>query len=128
MIDVPAVLRSYLVAQAPLATLTGTRIWSERSAPIAGYKPADGGAIAFLIRGGAVLYRGGVGRASVQFKCYGVDELTANAVYRALYDVLNNSQGPGIKNAFIDILGQSLTEPETGWPFVLTYYTVWTGV
>lgn len=128
MIDAPAVIRSYLVTQTALTTLTGQRIWPERSRPIAGYKPADGGAIAFKIRGGQLLYSGQAASPSVQFKCYAADELGANAVYRALFDALNNKHGSGIKSAYAETLGQTLTEPETEWPFVLAFYTVWLGL
>lgn len=128
MIDAPAVIRTYLLTQMALTTLTSTRVWSERSTPVAGYKPADGGAVAFKIRGGTTIYSGQAASPSVQFKCYGADELTANAVYRGLFDALNNKQGSGVKAAYIDVLGQSLTEPDTGWPFVLTFYTVWLGI
>ena len=41
--------------------------------PPVGYKPTDGGAIVFKIRGGIPLYAGGFVGASVQMKCYGID-------------------------------------------------------
>lgn len=128
MIDAPAVISAYLLSKTVLTTVTGTRIWPERSTPFPNYNPTVGGAIAFKIRGGTVIYSGQAASPSVQFKCYGVDELAANTVYRALYDVLNNKHGGGIKAASLDVLGQSLGEPDTGWPFVLCFYTVWLGI
>lgn len=126
MIDIPDAIRDYLVSQSALTTLTSTRIWAERSIPPAGYNPAQGGAIAFRNRGGTIIYGGGMAGPSVQFKCYGATEQTANTVYRALFDVLNNKSGGAIKSAFMEVPGQTLTEPDTTppWPFVLTFYTI----
>lgn len=130
MIDAPAVIRDYLTSQSALTALTSTRIWAERATPMTGYAPIQGGAIAFRIRGGVPIYRGSLVSSSVQFKCYGANEAGANTVYRALFDVLHNTNGGAIKSAYMDILGQTLSEPNTTppWWFVLTFYTIWLGV
>lgn len=121
MIDAPATLRTYLLSQSTLTALTSTRIWAERVVPKPGYKPSDGGAIAFRGRGGSVDYPGGLIRNSWQMKCYGTDEANANAVYRALFDVLHDASGGGLRWAVMEVAGQTLLE-DTGWPYVLTFY------
>lgn len=92
--------------------------------PAAGYKPSDGGAIAFATRGGLPSYEGTL-NPRVQFKCYGSTPQAANTVYRALYDRLHEAKSGAFKMALCDTLGQPLTEPDTGWYFVLTFYRFW---
>lgn len=128
MIDVPAIIHDYLSAQSAITTLTSTRIWAENEVTQTGYKPDDGGAIVFRIRGG----RGAdMLNPSVQFKCYGVTPVTANAVYRALFDALHETRanGYGISYAENEVLGQTLREPEMGpsggWIFNLSYFRFW---
>lgn len=128
MIDVPAVIRSYLVAQTPLTTLTSTRIWAETDYPATGYNPAVGGAVIFRIRGGRA---GDMLNPSVQFRCYGASESVANSVYRALFDALHEARadGYGISYAENEVLGQTLREleagPAGGWIFNLSYFRFW---
>ncbi len=132
MIDAAVVIQTYLLANAPLVTLVGTRIYPERNVPPPGYKPSDGGCVVFRARGGQALAQGSVLAPSVQFKCYGMDEPTANAVYRALYDAIERNDGlsgggNGVKSCTIEALGQTLSEPDTGWLFVLTFASFWLG-
>jgi hypothetical protein len=122
MIDAPAILRTYLLSKTALTTLTGTRIWAERTNPPDGYKPSVGSAIAFRARGGNVDYASAVLRASWQFKCYGVDEAAANTLYRTLFNVLNDAQGGGFFTAQLENIGQTLREPDTNWVYVLCFY------
>lgn len=123
MIDSNAVIKAALLANAPLVVLTGQRIWAARNLPAAGYQPSQGGAIVFRTRGGGVTYNNKMQFPSVQFKCYGPTEEAAMAVYRALFDVLSSPSG-AIRSPVMDILGQP-AEEENGWPFVLTFYTIW---
>lgn len=125
MIDTPATIRTFLSEQAALTALTGERIWAEMNVPPPGYKPTDGGALTFRIRGGGPDYSRSVLNPSVQFKCYGNGIEGAQAVYRALYEVMDNGAGLNIKSTLIDILGQSQADQETGWPFVLTFGSFW---
>jgi hypothetical protein len=122
MIDAPDVLRDYLLSKPTLTALIGTRLWAERIYPPTGYTPSQGGAIAFRSRGGAPDYSSALLGQSWQFKCYGANELAANAVYRALFDVLHDAKGGSIHSAHLDIAGQTLEEPTTGWPYVLCFY------
>lgn len=125
MIDVSATIYTSLLAQTALTSIIGTRIWPDRATPLEGYAPTSGPSIAFRIRGGDVLYRGSMASASVQFKCYGVDEKTAHEAYRALYDVLHDKQPGAIRGAFIEQLGQLAEDQGTGWFFVLAFFTIW---
>jgi hypothetical protein len=123
MIDANATIKAALLANSALVALTGQRIWAARNLPPEGYTPSQGGAVGFRIRGGSTLYHGGLQYPSVQFKCYGATEIIANNVYRALYDALL-VPSVGIRSAVIEVLGQP-AEEESGWPFVLAFYTIW---
>lgn len=124
MIDVPGSIVAYLSEQPTLTALTGERIWGERLFPVPGYKPADGGAIVFATRGGTLDYAN-VLNPRIQFKCYGITPLAANAVYRALYDVLHEAKTGTFAQALCETLGQPLQDERTEWFFVLTYYRFW---
>lgn len=96
--------------------------------PIAGYKPNDGVAIAFRTRGGGTMYHGGLMYPSVQFKIWGGvvnDTLPVVAGYRALVDVLHDKSPGAIRSAYLEVLGQTAEEQDTGWPFVLCFFTIW---
>jgi hypothetical protein len=132
MIDTATVIRDYLLADTALVALVGERIWAERVVPPPGYTPSVGPSIVFRTRGGQVLAQGSVVAPSVQFKCYGgasgsaPAELNANAVYRALYDAIErDGGGHGVKSCTVEVLGQTLSEPDTGWIFVLTFASFW---
>ncbi|MCB0106906.1 MAG: hypothetical protein KDE53_13385 [Caldilineaceae bacterium] len=123
MIDHLATLRTYLAAQPALTTLVSSRIYAGRTYPPKGYTPGQR-AICFNSRGGQVAYHAQTLRDSIQFKCYGADEVDAMTVYRALVDVLHDASGVDIRHAELEISGYPLQEPETDWHFVLTYFTV----
>lgn len=134
MIDAATVIRDYLLADSALATLVGSRVYAERVTPPPGYTPADGGCVVFRARGGQVLAQGSVIAPSVQFKCYAgatentPAEINANAVYRALYDAIErDGGGNGVKSCTVEVLGQTLSEPDTGWTFVLTFASFFLG-
>ena len=122
--DSPSRLRSHLLQSGDLFALTSTRIYAERTEPVEGYKPSDGGCVCFSL-GGAVDSSNAFERGRVQFKCYGKDEVVANQVYRALFDALQHQSGQYVRWAVNQTLGQTLREPDTKWTFVLTYFSVW---
>lgn len=125
MIDSGAAIKTALLTQTPLTAIIGARLWPERVMPIAGYKPNDGVAIAFRTRGGGTMYRNGLMFPSVQFKIWGIDEYTANTGYRTLVDVLHDKSFGAIRSAYLEVLGQTSEEQDTGWPFVLAFFTIW---
>lgn len=124
MIDASAVLREYLETQSPLVALTGTRIYPEANEPPEGTLPTDGACLCYKVRGGQPIKPRQLWPVSVQFKCYGATEVEANELYRALVDVLDCAHAGQMRGAEIETVGVTLREPETLWPFVLTFFTV----
>lgn len=125
MIDAGKQLRDLLLSKADLTALTGARIYAETDFPAKGYTPANGPAVTFRIRGGGQeTQQNALLSLSVQFKCYGADEVKANQCYRALHDVLDQARSGTVCWAEMETPGQTLREPETGWVFVLTFYRV----
>lgn len=124
MTDVQLALRSYLVGTA-LWALCGARIYAGRDVPPPGYKPGDGPAVCFKVRGGRIDDSEALIKSSVQFKCYGQDELQAERVYRTLFDSLHVHGHATIRWAFLEVLGQPMTEPQTGWFINLSFFQVW---
>lgn len=126
MIDAPKALRDYLLTNAALVALVGTRIYAETNTPATDYTPSDGGAVCFQFRGGKADYSDALMVPSVQFKCYGATTVKAQEVYRALYTALQNAAAGTMRWARCEVAGQSLAEePSGGWPFVLTFFKVW---
>ena len=129
MTDVAAAIRAYLLTDADLVALVGTRVWAETSTPAAGYTPADGGAVCVMVRGGQPDYSDALLVPSIQVKCYAATAVAAGAVYRAVFMALHNARGGTVRWGQADTLGQTLTEPGTGsgteWPFVLGYFSMW---
>jgi len=132
MIDAGQVIRDYLLGDGALAALVGTRVYAERVVPPPDYAPSAGPCVVFRSRGGQVLAQGSVLAPSVQFKCYSgatdnpPPEVVANTVYRALYDAIErDGGGRGVKSCAVEVLGQTLAEPDTGWTFVLTFASFW---
>jgi len=124
MIDANAKIREYLLTDVPLVNLVGARIYAGRDVPPEGYQPQDGAAITFRLRGGSPDYDDALLTPSVQFKCYAATEIDAMTCYRALYDALHNGTGATVLHGESEILGQSLEEPNTQWPFVLSYFQI----
>jgi hypothetical protein len=133
VIDAPAVLHDYLMSQGPLTALIGTRLWAEvDSPPDEGqnrYKPADGPAIAFKSRGGQPDYTNAILHLSWQLKVYGLNTAANNnarrRTYLALMDALHDPLGRGGVQAQIEVAGQTLTEPRTGWDYTLIFVETW---
>lgn len=129
--DAPKLVRDFLVAQASLTALVGTRIYAETATPPEGYTPVDSGAaIAFRMRGGIDDYSDALQYASFQFKCYGTGAniwaqiVSARSVARALHNVLQNGQSASWRGARREVLPQVLEEPVTGWPYALVFYQI----
>ena len=126
MINVEAEIRFFLAAQPTLDAVIGSRLWAAADVPIVDYNPSQGPAICFKVRGGQIQTEQRVILAtSVQFKCYGSDEMEANRCYRALYDVLDQGHGATMRWALAENPGQLLQEPERDkqWWFKLGYFT-----
>lgn len=125
MNDPQLAVRNYLTTVAPVTALTGSRIYASRNVPPPGYQPSQGSAITFQVRGGFTDYAGSHLSPSLQFKCYGINEVAANALYGVLYDAFRGHAGDTIKSVQVEVLGQTLEEPQTGWIFVLSFFRFW---
>ncbi|PYJ11278.1 MAG: hypothetical protein DMF06_03440 [Verrucomicrobia bacterium] len=123
MIDAPTVLHTFLAAQSSLTALTGARIWKEHVTPPVGYKPSQGKALVYRMRGGTLDYARTLLDSSWQFKCYGASEGDAQTLYRALVTALDDKQGAGIASALLEIAGQTLVEPQTDYVYVLCFFS-----
>lgn len=106
--------------------LPGAAIYAGVTYPPAGYDPeADGPAVAFRVRGGNTTEERDHLVPSVQFKVYGNGPLEAWQTYQDLATALTAPAHSHVVWADIDGgLGQPLTEPETGWDFVLVFYRI----
>jgi hypothetical protein len=128
MVDIDATIRAHLASLPALQAAfsgpgPGIRIFASRNLP-AGYSPEKGPALLFSMRGGGQDFSSKLHVSSVQFRAYGADELTARSADRALYDAINDTQARGIAYIRLDdgTLPVLLNEPETGWPYMLSYY------
>lgn len=124
MIDCDAALRSYLAGQANLVALAGARIYASPDSP-PGVTPALGSILLFNARGGQQDYSSKVLSPSYQFRSIAATEEAASDLNRALYDALND-QRPGHPMLYARLEGFPvlLIDPETLWPFVLSFYIV----
>lgn len=119
----------FLQAQTAITSLTSTRIWADRLNPPPGYKPADGVAICFKVRGGVDLDPSVIMDPSFQFKIYGhadnvSDEVTCRAAARVLHDNFQERANEHILTVRRETLPVTLQEPETNWTYVLVFYKV----
>jgi len=123
MIDALGLIRKYVHQRPTVVALVGKRIWAGRTYPPKGYKPDQGPALVFQVRGGALTYEDDHVFASVQFKCYGLTEVDANELYSALVTDVHAATGVSatIRHAELEGLGTTLEEPDSEWVYVLCY-------
>jgi hypothetical protein len=122
VIDSAAYLLGFLTSQTSLIAKTSTRLWPRQSEPLPGYKPSDGPGIAFKTRGGTADYARAFLDQSWQFKVYGLTEDIAEDTYRTLVDVLDEVQSGDLRWAALEMTGQTLTEQNPPWIYVLCYF------
>lgn len=127
MIDPTKVLIEYLKKSAtPLYTSVGTRIYCPRlPEDFHNSEPA----LVLFCRSGIAHRKVPVFTPSYQIACYGGSPYAADAkaVYLALHDVLHEvsmeSTASGmLMSAHEEIMGQELIDPDTDWPYILTFY------
>jgi len=125
--DTNSIVRAYLVTDAALTALVGTRIYCPRL-PENATLPA----ISFFTRGGtSTPYIPGIPSPSVQFDCWADNSIDAREVYRALYDALQGIQNiatgttQGIISAIEEVQGMDLVDVEIPNYFrVLTFFSI----
>lgn len=125
MNDVHLLLRQRLFDAPDLFNVVGRRIYAATDVPPPGYSPGDGPAVCFKVRGGQIHNSDAYIEASVQFKCYGLDETQAEWVYLALCDALHTARGSDVLWAHNEVLGQPTVEPSTEWRYNLSFFQVW---
>ena len=124
MRDVAKTVRDYLLTVGGVTALAGTRIYAERTYPPRGWTASSGSTIVFKQRGGDLPYHAQQLNASLMFKCYGSTEVTANALYQALFEAMQDAVSNHLLSSQCEVLGQTLEEPSLDWVFVLTYFRV----
>lgn len=122
MIDANAVTRAFLLPL--LFGLCGERLYVGRDDPPPDYQPDHGAAVTMRVRGGQPGYEDEIYNLSWQVKCYGLDARAAYDCYRALHDALQGASTAAILHAEEEVAGQTLEEPDTGWFFTLSYWSI----
>lgn len=127
MVNEGALIVAYLLSEAPpvkaLRELVGDRVYYGTDLP-EGYQPGAGPAVLFKRRGGRALLSA-VLEPSMQYECYGATLSVAEETYRALCAALDGQSGPGIKQSVLEMPGEPMRDPETGWPLVMTAFKHW---
>lgn len=130
MLTEGAVLRTYLLTKSGITNLVGSdpgaRLYYGPHLP-PGYTPASGAAILFNRRGGGQDYASAVLIPSMQYLCYASDISKAEELYRALYAALNDDGGLSVKQSRLEMPGQPLQEPDTGWYLIMCAFRHWIG-
>jgi hypothetical protein len=143
MIDAPEDIRQFLInpgtdpamsakdraAAAALYALVGERIWHGELPD--GFDNTET-AIVMVIAGGAGTHpTAAVHDLAVNFTCYGAADTfePSRALYRALHDRLHKATVKPAGDSEIirsdEVTpGQSITDPDTGWPSVFTSYEI----
>lgn len=139
---VRAVLRAPTTATAGLTDYGPTVVKpnGDPRGPLVYYPRIPGGvpmprkAVAFRFDGGNARRGVRITRARVEFRCFGEDDDEAAKVERALYADLHGLTNrlaatpgglAGLLGFYQDVAARpGLSDPETGWPFVLTIYGV----
>ncbi len=125
MTDVEAVIRSWLATLEGVTAQFGKRIYSGRYLP-SGYKPAEGPALLFAVRGGRQDYSSKVLEPSIQFRVYGETDAKARRASQELYDAINDRQARQICYCRMEegTMPVLMTEPGSDWPYVLMYFKI----
>jgi hypothetical protein len=128
--DIAVVVAHLSAAGSALYTLCGTRVYYGRLP--SGYENTQP-ALLITRRGGQPDSYIGTVETDLIVKCFGGSSSFAQAeqVYRALRDRLHGNSNTNQSTASGTVvtaretgMGQPITDPETGWPYVLTYYLV----
>jgi hypothetical protein len=126
LIDIDAIVRTYLLTDAPLVALVGSRVYCPRL-PEGSALPAIG----YFVRGGTSSpYVPEIPTPSVQFDCWAQGPIEARQVYRALYDALQGIQNVTVGSNVIlsareEVQGQDLQDVDIPDRYrVLTFFEI----
>lgn len=125
MRNTPLSLQSYLALDAPILALTSGRVYANIDLPPT-YKPSDGSALLLSPRGGGVDHTSHMLTQSFAFRAYGLEPDNAWDVYEATHEAMQYKfdYSSGIRTADQEVAGVLLTAPQTGWLFVLSFYSI----
>jgi hypothetical protein len=123
MNDWESIIREYLAGLAGMTERFGQRIYAGRNLP-PGYLPSQGEAILFATRGGGMDFSSQVLLPSVQFRIYAETEAKARQAAFDLHDAINDTQARKIAYARMEegTMPTLLNEPESNWPYMLSFY------
>jgi len=118
-VDVMKRIRDHVLASSTVVSYVGSRVYAGEQLPV-GYKPADGPAILFNVRGGGMAYHNLTEDPSIQYRIYGETLNDIWDTYNALKDYLTDAHGVYVASGRIETMGQQLVEPETDrWIYIL---------
>lgn len=123
MVDADESVRRHLAGNAEVIGLFGQRLFAGSNLP-SGIRIEDGPALLFSARGGSQSFSSKHHEPSFQFRAYAKNEALARQASRVLYDALNDKPSREIKSARLEGYPALLREPETQWPFMLSFYRV----
>lgn len=111
-----------------LYTLCGTRVWHSAYPTIEDWNATSAGVV-FFVTNATNDTNGQTDDVTIDFRCHGADRTytAAQACARALYSRLQAMGGTTTTGTIHRAFRQSqqnLTDPDTGWPFVLCRYNL----
>ena len=126
MINVFAVIRAHLAANAPLGQLVGGRIYVGPNLA-QHYTPASGPAILLNTRGGSDEYSRATTRPAMQYRCYNTTAEACAELDGVLYDALQDKCSGAVRTSLRVTYPQILEEPDTepAWLYMLSGYDHW---
>lgn len=118
--DVNQVVYDYLTTNLP-----GVALYAGVNYPAADWKPADGPAVAFSVRGGLDTEERDYLLPSFQFKVYGTDPLDAWGTYQSLDAALvRPAADVNLMGAVMESIGQPVVDTDSNWDYVLAHYII----
>lgn len=122
MIDPLFALLNCLKADGNVVSRVGDRIYAGMVTPPPTYELSHGPAVCFTLRGGSPHYVGVIGTASFQVKTYGSTSMESFELARVVFDCLQDSHYGSFRSVYCSGLPVPLSEPDSGWPFSLSFY------
>lgn len=124
MIDALLVVRRHILSYNNLATLFTGGIVSGPDLP-EGYSVLRGPSLVINTRGGNLGYHNDTLQASLQLRIFAETFDLSIRSAGDLFDAINDSRGLGIKWLRLEegTIPTSLTDPLTGWPFVMMFFS-----
>lgn len=117
-VDVNQVVYDYLATNLP-----GVTLYAGVNYPAAGWKPSDGPAVCFMVRGGLDTEERDHLLPSFQFKVYGTNPPDAWGTYQSLDSALvRPAADVNLIGAVMESIGQLAVEPDSNWDYVLAHY------